>query len=741
MLHHRTASRTTLTLSALCLLLACRPAATTPPADQKPGEAVTPTDTGAASKRGAFVYPPSKQEAVSDDYHGTRVADPYRWLEEPDSADSRAWIEAQNQLTFGYLDEIKERAAIRARLTKLWNFERYGLPVREGGRVFFSKNDGLQNQSVLYVAESLTGEPRVLLDPNTLSADGTVALSGTAYSADGKRMAYGLSSAGSDWQEWRVRDVTTGKDLPDLIKWVKFSGAAWTKDGKGFFYSRYDEPGEKTALQAKNENQKLYYHRLGEPQAQDTLIFERKDKPKWGYNADVTDDGRYLVISVWEGSADKNALFMQDLKGGVGKGKVIELLPSFDGQYGFVDNEGPVFWMTTTTGAPRGRLIAVDTRKANAADPASWTTIVPEAAETLRGASMVGGRFFLNYLKDAHTQIVVFARDGKRVRELALPGLGTAGGFGGKKGAKDLFYAFTSYTTPSTIYRHDVATGESEVFRQPKVDFDPAQYETSQVFITSKDGTKVPMFVTHKKGLVKDGQNPTYLYGYGGFNVALTPSFSVADLTWMEMGGVHVVVNLRGGGEYGEAWHEAGTKLVKQNVFDDFIAAAEHLIADKVTSPSKLAIGGRSNGGLLVGAAITQRPELFAAALPGVGVMDMLRFHKFTIGWAWVSDYGSSEDPEQFKALRAYSPLHNLKAGSKYPATLVYTADHDDRVVPGHSFKFTAAMQAAQAADKPVLIRIDVKAGHGAGKPTTKVIEEWTDLWGFLVKNLDMKIG
>jgi len=735
---HRTTSTLSLTLSALCLLLACRPAATTPPAGAQPDAAA---DSQGATKRGAFVYPPSRQDSVVDDYHGTKVPDPYRWLEEPDSAESRAWIEAQNQLTFGYLGEIKEREAIRARLTKLWNFERYGLPVREGGRVFFSKNDGLQNQSVLYVADSLTGEPRVLLDPNTLSADGTVALSGAAYSADGKLLAYGLASAGSDWQEWRVRDVKTGADLPDVIKWVKFSGAAWTKDGKGFFYSRYDAPDEKSALQAKNEFQKLYYHRLGTPQAEDLLIFERKDQPKWGYNASVTDDGRYLVVGVWEGSADKNAVFMQDLKAGPGKAKMVELLPKFDGQYSFVDNEGPVFWFMTTTGAPRGRLVAVDTRKADAADPASWTTIVPEAAETLRGVSMVGGRFFLNYLKDAHTQIMVVGKDGKLVRELALPGIGTAVGFGGKKSDKDLFYAFTSYTTPSTIYRHEVASGKSEVFRQPKVDFDPAQYETSQVFFTSKDGTRVPMFVSHRKGLTKDGQNPTYLYGYGGFNVALTPSFSVADLTWMEMGGVLVVVNLRGGGEYGEAWHEAGTKLRKQNVFDDFIAAAEHLIADKVTSPSKLAIGGRSNGGLLVGAAITQRPELFAAALPGVGVMDMLRFHKFTIGWAWVPDYGSSEDPEQFKALRAYSPLHNLKPGAKYPATLITTADHDDRVVPGHSFKFAAAMQHAQGGDQPVLIRIDVKAGHGAGKPTSKVIDEWADLWGFLVKNLGMKVG
>ena len=696
---------------------------------------------GEAPRSAAFVYPTSTQAEVADDYHGTKVTDPYRWLEEPDSADTRAWIEAQNKLTFGYLGDIKEREQIRARLTKLWNFERYGLPTREGGRVFFSKNDGLQNQSVIYTADSLKGDPRVLIDPNTLSADGTVALSGGAYTDDGKLFAYGLASAGSDWQEWHVREVATGKDLPDVVKWVKFSGAAWTKDNKGFFYSRYDEPSAAQALHAKNELQKLYYHRLGTTQAEDTLIYERKDQPKWGFNATVTDDGRYLVIGVWEGSADKNAVLYQDLKGGVGKHKVVELLAKFDGKYDFVDNEGPVFWLMANTGSPRGKLIAVDTRKPDAADPASWKTIVPEASETLRGASMVGGRFFLNYLKDAHSQVKIFSKAGKLERELELPGIGTASGFGGKKKDKDLFYSFTSYTTPSTIYRHEIATGKSEVFRQPKVDFDPTQYATTQVFYKSKDGTQVPMFVSHRKGIALDGNNPTYLYGYGGFNVAITPSFSVADLTWMEMGGVLAVANLRGGGEYGEAWHEAGTKLKKQNVFDDFIAAAEHLIATKYTNPGKLAIGGRSNGGLLVGAAITQRPELFAAALPGVGVMDMLRFHKFTIGWAWVADYGSSEDPEQFKALRAYSPLHNVRPGTKYPATLVYTADHDDRVVPGHSFKFAAAMQAAQTGDRPVLIRVDVKAGHGAGKPTTKVIEEWADLWGFLVKNLGMKVG
>ncbi len=713
-----------------------------------PTEAVTP-DTAApvtatppveAPPR-AFVYPESKTVDVVDDYHGTKVADPYRWLEDPDSADTQAWVAAQNKLTFGYFETIPEREQIRQRLTKLWNFERYGLPRREGGRVFFSKNDGLQNQSVVYVADSLTGEPRVLLDPNTLSADGTVALSGGAYTSDGKLYAYGLATAGSDWQTWRVRDVAKGTDLPDVIEWVKFSSAAWTKDGKGFFYSRYDAPSAGQALQAKNEAQKLYYHRLGTPQADDILIYERADHPKWGFRGEVTEDGRYLVVSVWEGSADKNAVFMQDLRAGVGKAKMVELLPTFDAQYEFIENEGPVLWFQTNQGAPRGRLVAIDSRKANAADPSTWTTLVPEAPETLRGVSMVGGKFFLNYLKDAHSQVRVVSKAGKFERNVELPGIGSAGGFGGKKTDKDVFYAYTSYTTPTTIYRYDIASGQSTVFRQPKVDFDPSQFETSQVFYRSKDGTQIPMFLTHKRGLVKDGTNPTYLYGYGGFNIALTPSFSVADVTWMEMGGVLAVANLRGGGEYGEAWHKAGTQLTKQNVFDDFIAAAEHLIDDKITSPAKLAIGGRSNGGLLVGAAMTQRPELFAAALPGVGVLDMLRFHRFTIGWAWVPDYGSSEDPAQFKALHAYSPLHNLRPGTHYPATLIYTADHDDRVVPGHSFKFAAAIQAAQAGDKPVMIRIDVKAGHGAGKPTSKIIDEWADLWGFLVKNLAMKVG
>ena len=727
--------------AALVLLLACKPTPsngpTTAPTD---GGATAPETKTDAPLQSAFAYPASRKGDTVDTYHGAQVADPYRWLEELDSDETRTWVDAQNKLTFDFLGKIGARDKIRARLTELWNYERYGVPSKEGGKYFYSRNDGLQNQSVLYVADSLAAEPRVLLDPNTLSQDGTVALSGMAVSRDGKHMAYGLASAGSDWQEFRVRDIKTGKDLPDLVQWVKFSGPSWTADGKGFFYSRYDAPKEGEALKGKNEFQKLYYHKLGTTQADDVLVYERKDQPKWGFGGEVSDDGRWLVIRVWEGSADKNAIFVQDLKPGVGKVPVQELLSKFDAEYNFVGNTGSTLYFQTTKDAARGKLVAIDVAKKEASDPATWKTIIPEAPETLRGVSHVGGRLVASYLKDARSQVKVYSLAGKLERELELPGLGTAGGFGGRAKDTETFYAFTSYTWPTTVFRYDLKTGKSEVFRQPKVAFDPTKYETTQVFYTSKDGTKVPMFLTHKKGLERTGQNPTYLYGYGGFNVPLTPGFSVPDLMWLELGGVLAVANLRGGGEYGEAWHEAGTKLHKQNVFDDFIAAAEYLVAEKITSPAKLAIGGRSNGGLLVGAAMTQRPDLFGVALPGVGVMDMLRFHKFTIGWAWVADYGSSDDAEQFKALRAYSPLHNLRPGTKYPATMVYTADHDDRVVPGHSYKFAAALQAAQAGDKPTLIRIDVRAGHGAGKPTSKQIDEWTDLWGFVVQNLGMTV-
>ena len=675
----------------------------------------------------ALKYPATAQTNVVDDYHGTKVPDPYRWLEDDNSPETKAWVEAQNKVTFGYLETLPLRAPLKARLTALYNFERYGVPFQQGGHYFFSKNDGLQNQSVLYVADTLDAAPRVLLDPNTLTTDGTMALKGYAISEDGTKMVYGLSGSGSDWEEWKVRDVTTGKDTGDVLNWVKFSGCSWKKDGSGFFYSRYDEPAESAKLTKVNEFQKLYFHKLGTPQGEDVLTYERKDQPKWGFGGSVTDDGHYLVINVSQGTDTKNRVFYQDLT--APGSKVIELLNDFDASYNFVGNDGPVFIFLTDLTATRGRLIAIDT--ANPAR-ANWRELVPQSDATLTGANIVGGQLVTEYLRDARSQVLLFDLTGKLVKEIGLPGIGSAGGFGGKRSDTETFYSFTSFTTPGRIYRYDFATGTSTLWRQPKVDFNPDAYEVKQVFYTSKDGTKVPMFITCKKGLKLDGSNPTLLYAYGGFNISLTPAFSVGNLAWMELGGVYAVPNLRGGGEYGEEWHQAGTKLRKQNVFDDFIGAAEWLIANKYTSPKKLAISGGSNGGLLIGATIAQRPELFGVALPAVGVLDMLRFQKFTIGWAWTSDYGSSDNADEFKALYAYSPLHNLKPGVTYPPTLVTTGDHDDRVVPAHSFKFAARLQEVQAGANPVLIRIETKAGHGAGKPTAKIIEESADKLAFI---------
>lgn len=690
----------------------------------------------AAEAQRPFKYPESKRMDQIDDYHGTKVADPYRWLEDTDSDETRAWVASQNKATYSYLDEIPARAQIKERLTRLWNFEKYDTPFKEGSRYFYGKNDGLQNQSVIYTATSLEAPGEVLIDPNTLSSDGTVALSGIAVSHDGKLMAYGLSVSGSDWQEWKVRDVQTKKDLPDLIKWVKFSAASWTPDGKGFFYSRYDEPGEKTKMAAANYFQKLYFHRIGTLQSEDILIYERPDQKEWGFGGNVTEDGRYLIINVWRGTDPKNRVYYKDLH--ARDGQVVSLLDEFDASYTFVGNDGPLLWFQTDLNAPRGRLIAIDTTKP---ERKNWKELVPQAAETLTGVNVVHDMFIASYLRDARTQVKVFTLDGAFAREVDLPAIGSAWGFGGKRKDRETFYGFTGFTTPTTIYRYEVATGKSTIFRRPKVDFNPGDYETKQVFYKSKDGTRVPMFIVHKKGLVLNGSNPTYLYGYGGFNISTVPAFSVSSLVWMELGGVYASANLRGGGEYGEDWHQAGTKLQKQNVFDDFIAAAEWLIANKYTSTPKLAIGGASNGGLLVGAALTQRPDLFGAALPAVGVMDMLRFQKFTIGWAWIADYGSSDNQEEFKALYAYSPLHNIKPGTRYPPTLVTTADQDDRVVPGHSFKFAAALQAAQGGPAPILIRIETKAGHGAGKPTSKVLDEIADRWGFLVRTLGMNVA
>ncbi len=679
-----------------------------------------------------LVYPPTRTVDQVDELHGVRVADPYRWLEDLDSAETAAWVRAQNEVTFGYLEQIPARRKIHRRLTHLWNYERYGIPFKEGGRYFFSRNDGLQPQAVFYVADALEAAPRVLIDPNTLSDDGTVALAGLYVREDGRRLVYALATAGSDWVEFKVRDIDTGQDLPDHLKWIKFSGASWTKDGAGFYYSRFDEPQE-GRLSEVNYFQKLYYHRLGTPQSEDRLVYHRPDQKEWGFDGTVTEDGRYLIITISQGTERKNRVYYQDLQ--TPDAPITPLLDEFDAQYLFVNNDGPVFWFFTDRDAPRGRVIAVDTRQP---DRASWKELIPQAAETLQGVSVVADTFVATYLKDAHTVVRLFKLNGEPLRELPLPGLGTAGGFGGKRRDTETFYNYVSFNSPSTIYRYDFRTGESTVFRRPKVDFNPDEYETRQVFYTSKDGTRVPMFITHRKGLPLDGKNPTLLYGYGGFNAAITPHFSVARLVWMELGGVYAVANIRGGGEYGKEWHDAGRLHRKQNCFDDFIAAAEWLIENKYTAPAKLAIEGASNGGLLVGACITQRPELFAAALPAVGVFDMLRFHKFTIGWAWTSDYGSPDDPEFFKTLYRYSPLHNVRPGTCYPATLVTTADHDDRVVPLHSFKFIAALQAAQGCANPVLIRIETRAGHGAGKPTQKIIEEVGDEQAFLTRVLQM---
>ncbi len=694
-----------------------------------------------------ITYPKTPHGDTVDDYHGTKIADPFRWLEDDNSPETKAWVEAENRVTNAFLDSIPERDAIRNRLRALYDYERFGVPTQRGGRFFYARNTGLQEQSVLLVADDLTGEPRVLLDPNTLSVDGTVSLAGYAISDDGSLMAYGLSRAGSDWNDWHVREVKSGRDLEDRLDWVKFSDASWATDNSGFYYSRYDAPKESETLTGTNEYQKLYFHRLGTPQSADQLIYERPDHKDWGFSGDVTEDGGYLIITIRQGTDTRNRVYYQRL--GEPRVGVIPLLNDFDASYEFIGNRDSVFYFETDLEAPRSRVIAIDVTKP--ARP-NWRETIPQAPESLKSVNMVGGQFICTYLQDAHSVVRCYQGPGdtrtadgaspldalpplraKLIRELRLPGLGSAGGFGGRASDRDTFYVFTSFTTPGTIYRFEIDSGESTVFREPRVAFDPSQFETKQIFYPSKDGTRIPMFITHRKGLAMDENNPTLLYGYGGFDISLTPSFRTDAIAWMERGGIYAVANLRGGGEYGHDWHVAGIKERKQTVFDDFISAAEWLIAQRYTSPAKLAIQGGSNGGLLVGACMTQRPELFGAAIPEVGVLDMLRFHLFTIGWAWKSDYGSSEDPGEFKTLLAYSPLHNLKPGTRYPATLITTADHDDRVVPAHSFKFAARLQECQASDgPPVLIRIESKAGHGAGTALSKTIERNADIQAFL---------
>jgi prolyl oligopeptidase len=692
-------------------------------------------------------YPPAKRVTQVDVYHGVKVADPYRWLEDDvrTSKEVADWVAAENKIAFEYLEAIPAREKIRKRLTELWNYEKYSAPVKEGGRYYYLKNDGLQNQDVLYVVDSLEGNPRVLIDPNMWSKDGTRALSGMSFSDDGRCAAYGTSEAGSDWTVWRVLETASGKQLDDELKWIKFGAVAWTKDGRGFFYSRYPEPRPGEEFQASNLNERIYYHRLGDPQSVDKLIYALPDHPQWNLSGTVTEDGRYLIVTVSKGTDAKCRIAIKDLQ--EADGKIVELIDHFHDEYTFVGNDGATLYFLTDLDAPRKRLVAVDLR-----DPASprpsgegpgvraLREIIPQSENALRQVSFVANRFIASYLKDVASQVKVFGQDGKFLRDVDLPGLGTAAGFQGKRTDQETFYSFSGFTAPPCIYRYDPADGASTLFRRSEVKFNPDDYEVKQVFFASKDGTKIPMFLAYKKGISLDGSNPTLLYGYGGFNIPEVPRFSVAYLSWMELGGVFAVANLRGGGEYGEAWHKAGTKLQKQNVFDDFIAAAEWLIQNKYSSNKKLAIMGGSNGGLLVGAVMTQRPDLFGACLPAVGVMDMLRFHKFTEGRQWIDDYGSADDPHEFKALYAYSPYHNIKQGVCYPPTLVTTADTDDRVVPGHSFKFAAALQYAQACDAPVLIRIESRAGHGGGKPTGKRIELLADQWAFLAKNLGMKL-
>ncbi len=699
--------------------------------------AATSSEKNMDAKTKTFSYPQAKKINHIDIYHGTKIEDPYRWLEDPHSNETKKWIEDENKVTRAFIDSVKERPAIYKRLKELWDYEKCGIPFQEGGKLFYYRNTGLQNQDVLYVKDSADAEPRVLIDPNTLSKDGTVALSGMDVSRDGKLIAYGISKAGSDWQEWYVRDIATAKDLSDKIEWVKFSDASWSTDNKGFFYSAYDKPNEKTKLEDQNYFQKLYYHEVGRPQSDDKLIYERKDQKEWGFGGDVSDDGKYLIIHVWKGTEPKNRIFYKDLTNP--ESEVVELLNKFDAKYEFVGNEGSTFWFLTDLDAPKGRLVAVDVSKNADGDP-KLVQVIPAREETLEHVTYFKGKFFAKYLKDAFTSVVEFTTDGAEVKTVELPGIGTANGFSGRPEDKDTYYSYTSFNTPPVVYKYDLQSGTSSQFFKPKVKFDPDQFATEQVFVKSKDGTKVPLFIVHKKGVERNGNNPTYLYGYGGFNIAMRPQFSTAMIEWMEMGGIYAQACLRGGGEYGKEWHEAGMKQQKQNVFDDFISCSEWLIDNKYTSNKKLAIAGGSNGGLLVGACMTQRPDLFAAACPTVGVLDMLRFHKFTIGWGWVSDYGSADENEkEFKTLYAYSPLHNVKVGTAYPATLVITADHDDRVVPAHSFKFAAALQDADKGDKPILIRIETSAGHGAGKPTTKIIEETSDKFAFLVQVLDFE--
>jgi len=678
-------------------------------------------------------YPPTKKGDVKDTYFGTSVEDPYRWLEDDNSVETAAWVKTQNQLTFGYLAELPFRDKIKNRLTELWDYPKYGAPFKEAGMYFFFKNNGLQNQSVLYTTADLASEPRVLLDPNTLSEDGTAALTGIEISNDGKYLIYQVAKSGSDWNDVFVKNIETGDLLPDHLTWVKFSGLSWRNNG--FFYSAYDQPDAGSELSKANEFQKVYFHQLGTEQAADQLIVSDDKNSKRMFGAGLTDDKRFLLISKSIGTHG-NALDFKDLN--KKNGDFVNLMNSYDYEFHPIENIGDDLYVLTNYKASKYRLVKINT---NQPEEANWVDIIAEKKDVLESVSLTGDKFVVNYMTDAHSKVEVYTYNGILDHEVQLPGIGTVSAFSGKKEDSIAFFSYTSFNTPGEIYKYDFTTNQSTLHFRPEIKFNPEDIEVKQEFYTSKDGTKVPIFIIYKKGLELDGQNPTLLYAYGGFNISLTPAFSPSRIAFIENGGVFAMPNLRGGGEYGEEWHLSGTKLQKQNVFDDFIGAAEYLISQKYTSSEKLAIQGGSNGGLLVGAVTNQRPDLFKVALPAVGVMDMLRFHKFTIGWAWAGDYGSSEDnAEMFNYLYAYSPYHNIKKGTSYPAILATTADHDDRVVPAHTFKYMARMQEYNAGKLPVLIRIDTKAGHGAGKPTAKVIEEYTDVWSFVFYHLGMKM-
>ena len=679
------------------------------------------------TKKNPWAYPQTKKVAQIDDYHGVKVADPYRWLEDDNAPEVKTWVEEQNRLTFGYLEKIPYRPAILKRLQQLYDYPRYSAPFRVGEYYFFAKNDGLQNQSVYYFQKGLDGEAAVFIDPNTLSEDGTVRISLSGESQDKKYMAVSRGESGSDWSEIRVLEIASRQELPDRLKWVKFSGVAWHKDG--FFYSRYDAPEKGSELSAKNSNQKIYYHKLRETQEKDTLVFEDAAHPLRYFGVSMTEDRRYLIVSVSEGTRGSEILY-KDMQSNKDEFKV--LCPGFAWDYEVLNTCNDKFLVYANTDAPNYRVVLIDPQQPQ---KENWQDVVKENEHVLSSASTAGGKLFCHYLQNVSSHIYQYTFDGKLEQEIALPAIGSAGGFYGEKDDKTIFYTFSSFTYPPTIYRYDIAQAKSEIFRKTEVPFDPAAYETKQLFYPSKDGTLVPMFLVYKKGLKTDGKRPTYLYAYGGFNASMTPGFSPSNIVLLEQGGIYVMANIRGGGEYGEKWHRAGMLEQKQNVFDDFIVAGEFLIKEGYTSKDYLAIAGGSNGGLLVGACITQRPELFKVAFPAVGVMDMLRFHKFTVGWGWAVEYGSSDDPGQFKYLYAYSPLQNIKPGISYPATLVTTADHDDRVVPAHSFKFIATLQEQNSGPNPVLIRIETRSGHGSSS-LSKRLEATADAWAFMFYNM-----